>query len=111
MRKWPRRIPSVANPFLNDAVRLEHGTRCDVPSGGGQPVCCSSFLPWRLAEAHGRRAVAVPQPWRVKKPYDGMANPRSVVLNQIHVWSQIHKIPELFRLENLVRDLANKKQQ
>jgi len=45
------------------------------------------------------------------KPYDGMANPRSVVLNQIHVWSQIHKIPELFRLENLVRDLANKKQQ
>ncbi|KAM0923275.1 hypothetical protein ACQ4PT_005595 [Festuca glaucescens] len=39
-------------------------------------------------------------------PYDGIADPESVMLNRIHVWVQIRGIPPLFRKEEIVKDMA-----
>ncbi|XBI82374.1 hypothetical protein VPH35_091074 [Triticum aestivum] len=40
------------------------------------------------------------------EPYDGIADPTSVVLDRLAVWVQIHNIPPLFRKKELVEDLA-----
>jgi hypothetical protein len=40
------------------------------------------------------------------EPYDGIADPSSVILNRIHAWVQIRGIPPLFRKEGIVRDMA-----
>jgi hypothetical protein len=40
------------------------------------------------------------------EPYDGIADPNSVVLNRLHVWAQIRGVPPLFRKDPIVRDMA-----
>jgi hypothetical protein len=40
------------------------------------------------------------------EPYDGLADPQSVVLSRLHVWVQIRGIPPLFRKEDIVKDMA-----
>jgi hypothetical protein len=37
------------------------------------------------------------------EPYDGIADPRMVVLDRMHVWAQVRGIPSLFRKEAIVR--------
>jgi hypothetical protein len=40
------------------------------------------------------------------EPYDGLDDPKSVVLNRIHVWVQIRGIHPLFRKEEIVKDVV-----
>ncbi|XP_051201869.1 uncharacterized protein [Lolium perenne] len=40
------------------------------------------------------------------EPYDGIADPKSVVLNRIHAWVQVRGIPPLFRKDGIVREMA-----
>jgi hypothetical protein len=40
------------------------------------------------------------------EPYDGVADPNTVVLNRLHAWVQVRGIPPLFRKEAIVRDMA-----
>jgi hypothetical protein len=40
------------------------------------------------------------------EPYDGMADPCSVVLESIHCWVQIRGITPLFRKDGIVCDMA-----
>jgi hypothetical protein len=40
------------------------------------------------------------------EPYDGVADPASVVLNRLHAWVQVRGIPPLFRKDDIVRDMA-----
>ncbi|KAK1601709.1 hypothetical protein QYE76_018403 [Lolium multiflorum] len=42
------------------------------------------------------------------KEYDGIQDPEKVVLDSIEVWIQIHKVPDLYRKEHLVRLMASK---
>lgn len=43
------------------------------------------------------------------EPYDGLSSPDSVDLNFIDVWLQIHKLPDGYRSESLVKNLVEKK--
>jgi hypothetical protein len=38
--------------------------------------------------------------------YDGIADPKSVVLDRIYAWVQVRGIPSLFRKEELAKDMA-----
>lgn len=38
--------------------------------------------------------------------YDGFANPRSVVLDKITVWGQVHKLPDNYLHEQIVRGMC-----
>jgi hypothetical protein len=40
------------------------------------------------------------------EPFDGMADPTLIILNQIHAWVRIRGIPPLFRKDELVRDMV-----
>ncbi|KAM0917872.1 hypothetical protein ACQ4PT_009283 [Festuca glaucescens] len=40
------------------------------------------------------------------EPYDGIADPSSVVLDHINVWIQVRGVPPLFRKDEIVRDMA-----
>jgi hypothetical protein len=40
--------------------------------------------------------------------YDGLTDPEKVVFNGMYVWAQIHGIPELYRKEVVVDDLARR---
>jgi hypothetical protein len=42
----------------------------------------------------------------IVEPYDGVADPNTVVLNRLHAWVQVRGIPPLFRKEAIVRDMA-----
>jgi hypothetical protein len=41
-------------------------------------------------------------------PYDGFSDPIEVSLEHVPIWVQIHKIPEAFRKEPVVRQLVNR---
>jgi hypothetical protein len=43
------------------------------------------------------------------EPYDGLAAPDSVELNQVAVWLQIHKLPTGYRDKALIKNLVQKK--
>jgi hypothetical protein len=40
--------------------------------------------------------------------YDGMGNPAEVTLDRAAVWAQIHSIPELYRTQGVVDQLARR---
>jgi hypothetical protein len=40
------------------------------------------------------------------EPYDGIADPKTVILDRMHAWVQIRGVPPLFRKEGIVRDMA-----
>jgi hypothetical protein len=41
------------------------------------------------------------------EPYDGIGDPKAVVLDRILVWVQVKGVPPLFRKEAIVRDMAS----
>ncbi|KAM0905176.1 hypothetical protein ACQ4PT_017548 [Festuca glaucescens] len=53
-------------------------------------------------------------PWLFRKlvvvmvPYDGVSRPTDVALDQVAVWAQIHSIPELYRKDSIVDQLARR---
>ena len=40
------------------------------------------------------------------EPYDGIADPKLVILDRMHAWVQIRGIPPLFQKERIVKDMA-----
>lgn len=42
------------------------------------------------------------------KNYDGSVDPTSVVFDGLYVWAQIHKIPDLYRHDEVVDELARR---
>lgn len=40
--------------------------------------------------------------------YDGRTDPASILLNGFYVWAQIHKVPDLYKHETIVGQLAHK---
>lgn len=58
--------------------------------------------------------VMHPGPWLFRKlvvviaECDGLVNPADVALDRVEVWSQIHSIPELYRVQPVVDQLAKR---
>ncbi|KAM0829979.1 hypothetical protein ACQ4PT_066519 [Festuca glaucescens] len=60
------------------------------------------------------KKVVHQDPWTFRgwgllvEDYDGLGDPEEVVFNGLHVWTQIHGIPELYRKIVVVDDLARR---